>query len=130
MGESKKRKLAQAMENTTRVTEAFLQTSGLYERWTKSAPLTYSSQNAPRTEDVLDILFLAVLSGVRRYNDIGLCAYRSLAGIFRYEQNRQRRLAFACPWCDGRSACRGLALQPIRSRPEIGRASCRERVCT
>ena len=28
----------------------FLQTSGLYERWIKSAPLTYSSPNTPRVE--------------------------------------------------------------------------------
>ena len=72
MGEGKRRKLAQAMKDTTRVTEVmvldtiggklhvkfdhsgsatmlgqfpffieFLQTSGLYEHWIKSAPLTY-----------------------------------------------------------------------------------------
>ena len=44
----------------------FLQTSGLYERWIKSAPLSYSSPNAPRVEDVLGTLFLAALSGMRR----------------------------------------------------------------
>ena len=48
----------------------FLQTSGLYERWIKSAPLTYSSPNAPRVEDVLGTLFLAALSGMRRYSHI------------------------------------------------------------
>ena len=101
MGEGRKRKLAQAMEDATRATEAmvldtiggklhvkfdhsgsatmlgqlpffieFLQTSGLYERWIKSAPLTYSSPNAPRVEDVLGTLFLAALSGMRRYSHI------------------------------------------------------------
>ena len=35
----------------------FLQTGGLYERWIKSAPLSYSSPNAPRVEDVLGTLF-------------------------------------------------------------------------
>ena len=48
----------------------FLQTSGRYERWIKSAPLSYSSPNAPRVEDVLGTLFLAALSGMRRYSHI------------------------------------------------------------
>ena len=47
-----------------------LHTSGLYERWIKSAPLTYSSPNAPRVEDVLGTLFLAARSGMRRYSHI------------------------------------------------------------
>ena len=48
----------------------FLQASGLYERWITSAPLRYSSPNAPRVEDVLGTLFLAALSGMRRYSHI------------------------------------------------------------
>ena len=48
----------------------FLQASGLYERWITSAPLHYSSPNAPRVEDVLGTLFLAALSGMRRYSHI------------------------------------------------------------
>ncbi len=48
----------------------FLQASGLYERWIKSAPLHYSSPNAPHVEDVLGTLFLAALSGMRRYRHI------------------------------------------------------------
>lgn len=48
----------------------FLQASGLYERWIASAPLHYSSPNAPRVEDVLGTLFLAALSGMRRYRHI------------------------------------------------------------
>ena len=43
----------------------FLQTSGLYDRWITSAPLVYSSPNAPRVQDVLGTLFLAALSGMR-----------------------------------------------------------------
>ena len=111
MGEGRKRKLAQAMEDATRATEAmvldtiggklhvkfdhsgsatmlgqlpffieFLQTSGLYERWIKSAPLTYSSPNAPRVEDVLGTLFLAALSGMRRYSH-DLALFSRTSGI-------------------------------------------------
>ena len=48
----------------------FLQASEPYERWITSAPLRYSSPNAPRVEDVLGTLFLAALSGMRRYSHI------------------------------------------------------------
>ena len=48
----------------------FLQASGLYERWIKSAPLHYNSPNAPSVQDVLGTLFLAALSGMRRYRHI------------------------------------------------------------
>lgn len=48
----------------------FLQASGLYKRWIDSAPLHYRSANAPRVEDVLGTLFLAALSGMRRYSHI------------------------------------------------------------
>ena len=48
----------------------FLQASGLYERWITSVPLVYSSPNAPRVQDVLGTLFLAALSGMRRYRHI------------------------------------------------------------
>ena len=34
------------------------------------APLSYSSPNAPRMEDVLRTLLLAALSGMRRYSHI------------------------------------------------------------
>lgn len=48
----------------------FLQHSGLYERWVNAAPLVYTSPNAPRVENVLGTLFLAVLSGCRRYSHV------------------------------------------------------------
>ena len=48
----------------------FLQASGLYERWIKSAPLHYSSPNAPSIENVLGTLFLAGIEGMRRYRRI------------------------------------------------------------
>ena len=47
-----------------------LQASGLYERWIKSAPLHYNSPNAPSVQDVLGTLFIAALSGMRRYRHI------------------------------------------------------------
>ena len=48
----------------------FLQHTGLYERWVNACPLVYTSPNAPRVENVLGTLFLAVLSGCRRYSHI------------------------------------------------------------
>jgi len=48
----------------------FLQHSGLYERWVNACPLVYVSPNAPRVENVLGTLFLASLSGCRRYSHI------------------------------------------------------------
>jgi hypothetical protein len=48
----------------------FLQHTGLYERWVNACPLVYTSPNAPRVENVLGTLFLASLSGCRRYSHI------------------------------------------------------------
>ena len=48
----------------------FLQHTGLYERWVHACPLVYTSPNAPRVENVLGTLFLASLSGCRRYSHI------------------------------------------------------------
>ena len=48
----------------------FLHHSGLYERWVNAAPLVYTSPNAPRVENVLGTLLLAVLSGCRRYSHV------------------------------------------------------------
>ena len=48
----------------------FLQHTGLYERWVNACPLVYASPNAPRVENVLGTLFLASLSGCRRYSHI------------------------------------------------------------
>ena len=48
----------------------FLQASGLYDRWITSAALVYSSPNAPSVQDVLGTLFLAALSGMRRYRHV------------------------------------------------------------
>jgi Transposase DDE domain group 1 len=45
----------------------FLQTSGLFEQWRKTAPLQYSSGNAPAVNDVLGTWFLAALAGHWRY---------------------------------------------------------------
>ena len=47
-----------------------LQARGLYERWIKSASLHYNSPNAASVQDVLGTLFIAALSGMRRYRHI------------------------------------------------------------
>jgi hypothetical protein len=48
----------------------FLEVTGLFERWVKSCPLTYSSPNAPEVQDVLGTWFLSILDGQWRYAHI------------------------------------------------------------
>jgi len=48
----------------------FLKMGGRFDPWIKSCPLTYHSNNAPETVDVLGSLFLSILSGHRRYAHI------------------------------------------------------------
>ncbi|MBY4599053.1 transposase [bacterium BD-1] len=45
----------------------FLATTGLFDRWVRSCPLSYSSGNAPDKRDVLGTLLLSLLAGHRRY---------------------------------------------------------------
>ena len=44
----------------------FLATTGLFDRWVRSCPLSYSSGNAPDKRDVLGPLLLSLLAGHRR----------------------------------------------------------------
>ena len=48
----------------------FLATTGVYESWVNSCPLTYSSGNASEKRDVLGTWFLSMLAGQRRYAHI------------------------------------------------------------
>ncbi len=48
----------------------FLEVSGLFERWTKSCPLGYTSNNAPEVGDILGTWMLSILDGQRRYAHI------------------------------------------------------------
>jgi hypothetical protein len=48
----------------------FLQTTGLYERWVSTCPLSYTSPNAPEVRDVLGTWLLAILAGHNRYAHI------------------------------------------------------------
>lgn len=45
----------------------FLEVSGLFERWVASAPMAYTSPNAPEVRDVLGTWMLSILDGQRRY---------------------------------------------------------------
>ena len=45
----------------------FLKTSGLWPKWVKDCPLSYSSPNAPPKEDILGTILLSVLAGHKRY---------------------------------------------------------------
>ena len=48
----------------------FLKTAGLWRSWVKDSPLSYTSPNAPKKEDVLGTILLSVLAGHRRYAHI------------------------------------------------------------
>jgi hypothetical protein len=48
----------------------FLATTGVFDRWVSSCPLSYRSGNAPDKRDVLGTLMLGMLAGHRRYAHI------------------------------------------------------------
>jgi hypothetical protein len=48
----------------------FLATTGVYESWVSSCPLTYGSGNASHKRDVLGTWFLSILAGQHRYAHI------------------------------------------------------------
>ena len=52
----------------------FLKTGCRFEPWVDDCPLTYNSNNAPKKVDVLGSLFLSILSGHKRYANIGTLA--------------------------------------------------------
>ena len=49
----------------------FLKTGCRFEPWVDDCPLTYKSNNAPKKVNVLGSLFLSILSGHKRYANIG-----------------------------------------------------------
>ena len=49
----------------------YLETSGLFEAWLKSCPLSYTSPNAPALVDVLGTWMLSILDGHCRYAHVG-----------------------------------------------------------
>jgi hypothetical protein len=48
----------------------FLATTGIYESWVDSCPLSYNSPNAPGKRDVLGTWLLSILAGHKRYAHI------------------------------------------------------------
>jgi len=49
----------------------YLETTGLFERWLTSCPLSYTSPNAPELVDVLGTWMLSILDGHCRYAHVG-----------------------------------------------------------
>ena len=49
----------------------YLETSGLFESWLRSCPLSYTSPNAPELVDVLGTWMLSILDGHCRYAHVG-----------------------------------------------------------
>ena len=49
----------------------YLEATGLFERWLKSCPLSYTSPNAPALVDVLGTWMLSILDGHCRYAHVG-----------------------------------------------------------
>jgi hypothetical protein len=48
----------------------FLASTGIFDHWVESCPLSYTSPNAPSKRDVLGTLLLAILAGHKRYAHI------------------------------------------------------------
>lgn len=48
----------------------FLETTGLFERWSEACPMRYTSPNAPKVRDVLGTWLLSILDGQWRYAHI------------------------------------------------------------
>ena len=48
----------------------FLKTSGLFDEWVESCPLSYKSNNASKKRDILGSIMMSVLSGHTRYSHI------------------------------------------------------------
>lgn len=46
----------------------FLNVTGLYKDWVEECPLFYTSNNAPKKENILGTFFLSILSGHSRYS--------------------------------------------------------------
>ncbi len=57
----------------------FLKTAELLEPWMADCPLVYTSNNAPRKEDVLGTFFLSVLAGHWRYAHIDSVRYDTVS---------------------------------------------------
>jgi hypothetical protein len=49
----------------------YLEATGLFERWLKNCPLSYTSPNAPELVDVLGTWMLSILDGHCRYAHVG-----------------------------------------------------------
>jgi hypothetical protein len=49
----------------------YLEATGLFDRWLKSCPLSYTSPNAPELVDVLGTWMLSILDGHCRYAHVG-----------------------------------------------------------
>jgi len=48
----------------------FLKTAGLFDRWVEDCPLSYVSNNASKTRDVLGTTMLSILAGHKRYSHV------------------------------------------------------------
>ena len=60
----------------------YLEATGLFERWLKSCPLSYTSPNAPELVDVLGTWMLSILDGHCRYAHVGALRGDGVAPAF------------------------------------------------
>jgi len=81
----------------------FLPVSGLFERWVRDCPMSYTSPNAPATRDVLGTWLLSILDGQWRYAHItGLRGDSVAPGILGMnkvigDENQRRGLKHLAP---------------------------------
>ena len=91
----------------------FLATTGVYDSWVNSCPLSYTSPNAHGKRDVLGTWLLAILAGHNRYAHItGLRGDAVSPQILGMKKNHQRRRAASRAGAHERRAKPSLACTP------------------
>jgi len=82
----------------------FLETGGVFERWKESCPLSYTSPNAPKVENILGTWLLSILDGHWRYAHVtglrGDAVAPEILGMSKIisDESLRRALARLAPW--------------------------------
>ena len=98
----------------------YLETTGLFERWLHSCPLSYTSPNAPELVDVLGTWMLSILDGHCRYAHVGALrgdgVAPSILGMTRIigDDSLRRALGAIAPAPDGKHTAQQREAQQVR----------------
>lgn len=99
----------------------FLATTGVFDRWVSSCPLTYRGGNAPDTRDALGTPMLGMLAGQKRYAHITALHRDALAApALGMNKGRQRGRAAPRDGAHRRGGQHSLfAARPMHSVREV-----------